>query len=796
MLADKIKSNQLTGTKAETLAFLAELGYHVPSVYYFTVAQWNTAPKQIVDKIADKYNGLLAVRSSALAEDTAGSSMAGAFYSILNIDSTQEPIIYKAVEDVIDSFDSSLDNQVLIQPMVTDVLMSGVVMTKSLDDGSPYYIVNYDDTTGATDTVTSGNSINKTVYIYNGVNLSDFDSDLLIILMKLVRSLEKLYHDTPLDIEFAIDKSKQVYLLQVRRITTSKKWKKNINNIVSRRIQFLREYIDTLMKPREHLFGRKTLLGIMPDWNPAEMIGVVPHPLSLSLYRQLITKRVWSLAREKMGYRTMPNVELMVSLYGRAYIDVRNSMNSFLPEGLNPVAAEKLINAYISKLESDPHLHDKIEFDVMFTAYDFDFDEAFASRYNGVLDKDEFLEFKSLLKNITNQAVTNDSSSSLNIALSQIEKLKKMQGQYSVVELTDPFAIADRINTLVGECIEFGTLPFSIIARNGFIAENLLRSINKQGILSSTRIANLKKSIRTVAGEMSEKFYLVLDGDLDRGDFLKEHGHLRPSSYDILSPRYEDRENLFDGSPRKPVKTEEFELSPHETNEINKLFAEHELKGINANDLLIYVQKAIAGREYAKFIFSKHLSDIVESAAKWGKEFNFDRSDMCMLTLQDILDSLFSPVTVSKKQHYVKKIKRASENYAVAQSFKLNYLIRSSRDVNVVPMQRNQANFVGDKIIEREILFLDPYKSITPNLTDRIVCIEGADPGYDWIFSRNIAGLVTKYGGANSHMAIRCAELGIPAAIGCGEQPFDRIIKAGRCILDCQRKILDPIVLM
>ena len=46
----------------------------------------------------------------------------------------------------------------------------------------------------------------------------------------------------------------------------------------------------------------------------------------------------------------------------------------------------------------------------------------------------------------------------------------------------------------------------------------------------------------------------------------------------------------------------------------------------------------------------------------------------------------------------------------------------------------------------------------TNSLRNKIVLIEGADPGFDWIFSQNIAGLITKYGGANSHMAIRSAE--------------------------------------
>ena len=70
-------------------------------------------------------------------------------------------------------------------------------------------------------------------------------------------------------------------------------------------------------------------------------------------------------------------------------------------------------------------------------------------------------------------------------------------------------------------------------------------------------------------------------------------------------------------------------------------------------------------------------------------------------------------------------------------------------------------------------------------LRDKIILIESADPGFDWIFAQNIVGLITKYGGANSHMAIRCAEFGIPAAIGCGEQRFESIQNSKRVLLDC-----------
>ena len=79
------------------------------------------------------------------------------------------------------------------------------------------------------------------------------------------------------------------------------------------------------------------------------------------------------------------------------------------------------------------------------------------------------------------------------------------------------------------------------------------------------------------------------------------------------------------------------------------------------------------------------------------------------------------------------------------------------------------------------------------NLTGKVVLIEGADPGFDWIFSQNIKALVTKYGGVNSHMAIRCAEFGIPAAIGCGEQRFERLQKSNQVSIDCSSGLINPI---
>ena len=71
------------------------------------------------------------------------------------------------------------------------------------------------------------------------------------------------------------------------------------------------------------------------------------------------------------------------------------------------------------------------------------------------------------------------------------------------------------------------------------------------------------------------------------------------------------------------------------------------------------------------------------------------------------------------------------------------------------------------------------------DLNGKIVLIKAADPGYDYLFSKNIAGLITCYGGANSHMAIRASELNLPSVIGVGEEKFNEILNAKKVRIEC-----------
>jgi phosphohistidine swiveling domain-containing protein len=76
-------------------------------------------------------------------------------------------------------------------------------------------------------------------------------------------------------------------------------------------------------------------------------------------------------------------------------------------------------------------------------------------------------------------------------------------------------------------------------------------------------------------------------------------------------------------------------------------------------------------------------------------------------------------------------------------------------------------------------------------LAGSIVLIPNADPGFDWVFAHKIHGLVTAYGGANSHMAIRAAELDLPAVIGAGERLYGQWAQARSLKIDCANRRVD-----
>jgi phosphohistidine swiveling domain-containing protein len=337
----------------------------------------------------------------------------------------------------------------------------------------------------------------------------------------------------------------------------------------------------------------------------------------------------------------------------------------------------------------------------------------------------------------------------------------------------------------------YGSKPFSVLARCAFIAEEFLRSFIRLGCLTDTRALEFKGSVKTVLTE-----FLNSSKRMTTDQFLVRYGHLRPGTYDLLSPCYAKRgkdfiEKLTSASRKnKHEDKTAFVLTASESEAIRKVLKETRFD-VSVEELFHFIREAIASREYAKLKFTMNVSATLELVSVLGESLSFSDKDMSHLSIHNVLK--FNKMIGSKtvKDEVLRLSTQSKDDYEVTKSIRLPSTICSVADVRVCPLLKAQPNFITHKSISGELFILKGSDTVEgQKLNNKIVLIEGADPGFDWIFTHQIKALITKFGGTNSHMAIRCAELEIPAVIGCGTQLYENLSKTHEVFVCCATREL------
>ena len=139
-----------------------------------------------------------------------------------------------------------------------------------------------------------------------------------------------------------------LFIVQVRPITSHKSLIENED--FDQNFKKTKSLLDYRLSNKSHIYRDSNILSDMTDWNPAEMIGPNPKPLSLSLYQYLITDSTWRVARGMIGYNNPVPEKLLFCIGGHPYIDVRNSLNNLVPKELSKKLSKKLINHYLKSL--------------------------------------------------------------------------------------------------------------------------------------------------------------------------------------------------------------------------------------------------------------------------------------------------------------------------------------------------------------------------------------------------------------------------------------------------------------
>ena len=343
----------------------------------------------------------------------------------------------------------------------------------------------------------------------------------------------------------------------------------------------------------------------MTDWNPAEIIGNNPNLLDYSLYDYLLMNNSWYLGRKKLNYSDIHNKELMVKFGNKPYVDIRSSFLSLIPKNIPKKLQQKLLFFYYKKLQQNTHLHDKAEFEILFSCYEPIIENRLyeLKAYNfSIL---EIKELKKYLLDFTNDLIDNFdhlSKECMNsISLMQQNRIKIHKNLNKTDRKYDDLLTASKF--LLEDCKNFGAIPFSLMARIAFVSSIILKNLVKNKKISDKSVEIFMNSIDSPLSRFQTDQLKLNNNKLSKKEFFIRYGHLRPGTYDITAARY-DQNPLVISDIKIRSKTEK--ITPT-LNNTQKILKNSGLDLLDSND------KSLQPVRYRAIIKTSNPKEIINS---------------------------------------------------------------------------------------------------------------------------------------------------------------------------------------
>ena len=538
-------------------------------------------------------------------EDTKNFTNAGLYKSFVIKKLDTKTINYK-IKTILNDFVNPND-EIIVQEFIDNVDLAGVAFSRDPNIDSPYFIINYDNS-GRTDKVTSGvkNKKSKTLVVYRDKKIQNKFLDLI----EQIKIFEKKLNMNSLDIEFA-KKGNKWFIFQCRPLYT----KKNIHqdNEIKKTLVNIEKKIKKLKIKNPDLQGNTTYFSNMSDWNPAEMIGSKPKTLAITLYSELITNSIWSKQRANYGYKNVSPNPLMYNVAGSPYIDLRTDFNSFLPNDLSQKESKKIVNFCLSKLKNKKKLHDKVEFEIIPTCYDFLIEQKF-----GIKNK----KYIKILKKHTKKILEN----AREIFTNELNKINLLNKKVLKIE-NSKISQIQKIFLINSNCKNYGTLPFAGLARIAFICRKILDSLLHKKLLSKEEYTNIFQSFNTIAKSINNDYLESKKNLKKKSFFISKYGHLRPLTYSISSLNFKEGYNFYFSKNTNKIKKKKFEIKKIDTKKISNYFKKNDIN-LTFKKFYNLCKTSTEAREYSKFIFSKSINLIFKNLIILGKEIGITRDDL------------------------------------------------------------------------------------------------------------------------------------------------------------------------
>jgi phosphoenolpyruvate synthase/pyruvate phosphate dikinase len=752
------------GGKGAVLGLLAEQGFPVPSGGILTrppvsEIEWDS----IFSWWREAGRPALAVRSSALGEDSHELSYAGQNQSFLNVrDELQlRECVHRCFESIHGESSKTYrhffsqskvrdgEMNVVLQEMV-DPSFSGVYFSTDPRGKEKTWIIELIE--GLGEDLVSGRKTPVFITAENraGITvpgLDTFNFEKVLALGARVREI--LGYEV--DMEWALDQNLDVRLLQARPVTALRSLSTQAKLVEGELLRLKEMYPDN------------------PVWDGqtfSEWTGI-PSYLTFSLWKNAFSPRhAFGNALRTLGYRSFAQTaseskkdSLLERVFGRAYVNLEKLLALYFgPIPFTMVAKPRPhLKFSLKKMSLQAFLNAPFAIlNMLMVGW------SLSTRRSAWLTRCR-LELNDF-RNSNASAVTADNfknwdSRKLSETLfSESENFFRNTLQWPLVLIilseSSMQTLTSILTTLVGK-IE---------------AEKMLRRWMGQGL-------------QTVTAEMTRKYHEACADPLKRPFFLAQYGHRGPGELDLANPRWMEMGDtaFLNSGTRSQGELKTNSLIPSKS-------VEEEIAGLQTfkRDILLHEWKLLKAmlelREHWKMELLKPYAQIRFMMEELGFRLGIKR-DVHWLRLTE-LQEISTGHSKKDLPQLKNKIEERKIRFEAFRQFSFPQFVTITEIESIIhgKIEVGQGHMDGQALspglVFGEVVVVDDPSTVDPSKwpENAILVAEATDPGWTPLFS-HARGVVVDKGGVLSHCAIVAREMSIPAVSGIRQ--CHRILKTG-----------------
>jgi hypothetical protein len=659
----------------------------------------------------------LIVRSSAQGEDSELQTHAGAFDSQVLLKGSEQAKACNTIDKVFEGMHGHLHDEIFVQEYLSNVQSCGVVFSRHFHFWN-YLVHSQANAPHSTAAITAGDLTDSATTVHYRPQLSELNSQSEAITDTL--RIEREFGFEIADIEYAQQGHRSI-LFQARGLVPEDKPSYYGPLLDSHKMQQFNHNANLTLEK----YGP---LSCMSDWNPAEILGLVPGEFAASLFEDLIGKETWIAARESLGYQSVSDRTLTARLAGDVYIKTQLSALSLIPATVDQKLASQEIYDLAQRLRESPHEHDCLEFQLRCSQI---------SLFGGQLgSSDEALE-RRLLEHAKTLLANPLASGFLSAA--------------------NPLDFGD-LTSRFSSC-QNQALQFARAARCAFIARRWLTEL-------SAHHPKLESQTDAVISDSSEISQLAFN------NWLRNQNLNQYSTRDL---------SFTPSSARKTHRTPNCGTSLNQALSTAVLDCESLLMQASIRDDLDkqavakFIVSGLAGREFLKRTLLQQIGNYIEGFEPLLQQHSLTTEfldDLPHLTAQKLGSSSAGDL---KRQNFLNFNQRKLHS----QLWKPDLFYQKDQ-LLCFELQSPTGYFINSTSLQGPVVYYDSREQTVPQLRDAIVVIERMEPGMDWVFAEQPRCIITRFGGPNSHLAIRCFETKTSAVLGISEQKFQALRKANK----------------